>query len=110
MDNIKWWSKAASHMWRVFFQLERDGFHWDELSDATKRIYSACQKIYASRFTPSDQKVIKYYYNSRWGDDVYAVEDYSLRNNIPVNMIWMIVRRANRMIIEEFGLIDRREG
>lgn len=105
----EWWSKASSHMWRKFFKLEQEGFVWDELSESTRNIYTSCQKIYATRFSPQDQEIIRHYYSARWGDDVYAVEEYSLKHNIPVNMIWMIIRRANRLIIEEFGLLDKKE-
>ena len=43
------------------------------------------------------------------GDDIYAVEDYSAKHNIPVKVIWMVIRRANRTIMEEVGFLEKKE-
>ena len=49
------------------------------------------------------------YYTTRWGDDQYAVEDYALKNKIPVKVIWMVIRRANRTVMEECGFLEKKE-
>lgn len=105
--NIEWWRGTATHMWRKYFALERDGFDWDSLSLPDQRIYAICHYIF-SGLVKTDQDILRYYFTSRWGDDLYAVEDYSLKNNVPVKVIWMIIKKANRSVIEEFGLIERK--
>lgn len=109
MKNIEWWRSTATHMWRTYFAMERDGFVWDKLSLPNQRIYAVCHHVFLSRFVKTDQDILKYYFTSKWGDDLYAVEDYSAKHNIPVKVIWMVIRRANRTIIEEVGLIERRD-
>lgn len=109
MKNIEWWRSTANHMWRTFFALQRDGFDWDSLSLPNQKIYAVCQHIFLSKFVKTDQDILQMYFTTRWGDDQYAVEDYSLRNNIPVKVIWMVIRRANRSVMEEVGLLERKE-
>lgn len=109
MKNIEWWRGTANHMWRTYFALERDGFTWEDLSRPDQRIYAVCHHIYLKRFVKSDQDILRSYFTSRWGDDLYAVEDYSLKNNIPTKVIWMVIRRANRAVMEEAGFLERRE-
>ena len=110
MRNTDWWRGTATHMWRTYFSLERDGFDWDNLSLPERRIYAICNHVYLKSFVKTDQDILKYYFTSRWGDDLYAVEDYSLKNNIPTKVIWMVIRRANRTIMEECGFLERKEG
>lgn len=110
MKNIEWWRGAATHMWRTYFALERDGFDWDKLSQPDQKIYAICRHVYQKRFVTTDQDILRTYFTSRWGDDLYAVEDYSLKHNIPPKVIWMVIRRANRTIMEECGLLERKDG
>ena len=49
------------------------------------------------------------YFTSRWGDDLYEVGEYSKRNNIPENVIWIVINRANRVVMEELGLLEKKE-
>jgi len=108
VKSIEWWRPTAQHMWRTFFALERDGFDWDSLSDANKKTYAICQHIFLTNFVRTDQDILRMYFTSRWGDDLYAVEDYSLKHNIPVKVIWIVIHRANRTVIEALGLLDRK--
>ena len=116
MRSIEWWRTTAQHMWRTYFALKRkqeESFQNNELppetSDADIRIYKTCDKIYQNDFVKSDQDILKMYFTSRWGDDLYAVEDYSLKNDIPVKVIWIVIRKASRFVMEEIGLLDRKE-
>ena len=109
MRNIEWWRGTATHMWRTYFTLERDGFNWDKLSDPERRFYAICHHVYLKDFVKTDQDILKYYFTSRWGDDLYAVEDYALKNNIQTKVIWMVIRRANRTIMEECGFLERKD-
>lgn len=106
----EWWRSTATHMWRVYFAMERDGFDWDTLSLPDRRIYAVCHHVFLKRFVSTDQAILRMYFTSRWGDDRYAVEDYSARTNIPTTVIWMVIRRANRIVMEETGFLDRKEG
>lgn len=108
MKSVEWWRGTATHMWRTYFALERDGFTWENLSLPDQRIYAICNHVYRTRFVKSDQDILQYYFTSRWGDDLYAVEDYGLKNNIPTKVIWMVIRRANRTIMEECGFLEKR--
>lgn len=110
MKSVEWWRTTANHMWRTFFALERDGFIWNELSPSDQKIYAVCHCIFTHSFVKSDQDILRSYFTSRWGDDLYAVEDYSLKNNIPVKVIWMVIRKANRRVMEDLGLLERKEG
>ena len=105
-----WWRGTANHMWRTYFALERDGFNWDTLSLPDRRIYAVCHHIFLKRFVQTDQNILRMYFTSRWGDDRYAVEDYSARNGIPTTVVWMVIRRANRIAMEETGFLERKEG
>lgn len=110
MKNIEWWRGTAQHMWRTFFALLRESPEWESLSDVNKRTFAICHHIYSSKFVSSDQDILKMYFTSKWGDDLYAVEDYSLRHNVPTKVIWMVVRRANKLVMEEIGLLERKDG
>ena len=110
MKTVEWWRGTATHLWRTYFALERDGFNWDELSAPNKRNYAVCHYVYLKKFVKTDQDILRTYFTSKWGDDMYVVEDYSLRNNIPVKVIWMVIRRANRTVMEELGFLERKEG
>lgn len=110
MKSVEWWRGTANHMWRTYFALKRNGFNWDKLSLPDQRIYAVCNHLYEKRFVKSDQAILEMYFTTRWGDDQYAVEDYSLKNNIPVRVIWMVVKRANRIVMEQCGFLEAKEG
>lgn len=109
MGSIEWWRGTATHMWRTYFSLERDGFNWDKLSEPERKIYAICNHIYLKQFVKTDQDILKNYFTSRWGDDLYAVDEYSEKHKIPKSVIWMVIRRANRTVMEECGFLDRKE-
>lgn len=106
---IEWWRGTATHMWRTYFALQRDGFNWEKLSLPDQRIYAVCHHVFLSKFIKTDQEILQYYFTSRWGDDIYAVEDYSLKHGIPIKVIWMVIRRANRAVMEEVGFLERKD-
>ena len=109
MKSVEWWRTAATHCWRTYFALQRDGFSWDKLSLPDQKIYAVCHHLFLSKFVKTDQDILRFYFTSRWGDDIYAVEDYAAKNNIPVKVIWMVIRRANRAVMEEIGLLVKKE-
>lgn len=105
----EWWKDTANHMWRTYFALERDGFNWDNLTQPDRRIYAVCHHVFLKQFVPSDQNILRMYFTSRWGDDRYAVEDYSARTGVNTTVIWMVIRRARRLVMEETGFLVRKE-
>lgn len=109
MKNIEWWRGVSTHMWRTYFTLQNNGFDWDHLTNPERRIYAICHHVFLKYFVASDQKILQMYFTTRWGDDQYAVEDYALKNNIPTKVIWMVIRRANRTVMEECGFLERKD-
>lgn len=115
--SIEWWRSATQHMWRTYFALrnqQEEAVNKKTLppamSETDVRIYEICDNIYQNKFVRADQEILKMYFTSRWGDDLYAVEDYSLKHNIPVNVIWIVIRKASRFAMEDVGLLDKKEG
>ena len=104
----EWWRGTANHMWRTYFRFETNGFNWDKMSEPERKIYAVCHHIFLHRFVTTDQNILRMYFTSRWGDDRYAVEDYSARSGIPTTVIWMVIRRANRIVMEETGFLERK--
>ena len=120
VKNIEWWRSTAIHMWRTYFAVKRQQeqassnvvseiFVMKNMTDADKKIFAICHKVFTEQFVSSDQDILQMYFTSRWGDDQYAVEDYSLRKNVPTRVIWSVIRRANRRVIEDLGILERRE-
>ena len=109
MKNPEWWRSTANHMWRIYFNLQNNGFNWDNLSLSYRKIFAVCNHVFLKKCPAIDQNILRFYFSTRWGDDIYAVEDYSAKNNIPVKVIWMVIRRANRTLMEEIGLLDRKD-
>lgn len=105
----EWWRGTANHMWRVYFAMERDGFKWDDLSEPNRKIYAVCNHLFLKKFVATDQAILRMYFTSRWGDDRYAVEDYSARTGIPTTVIWMVIRRANKIVMQEIGLMPKED-
>lgn len=109
---VEWWRGTARHMWRTYFALKRqqecDNFP-PPISDSDLKIFEVCDKIYCNNFVKVDQDILKMYFTSRWGDDLYEVGEYSKRNNIPENVIWIVINRANRVVMEELGLLEKKE-
>lgn len=97
-------------MWRTFFAIEASSADWDSLPQSEKNIHAICNHIFRTRFVKTDQDILRTYFTSRWGDDLYTVEDYSIRKNIPTNVIWMVIKRANRNVIETLGILERKDG
>jgi len=105
----QWWKGTATHMWRVYFALERDGFVWENLSTPDRKIYAICHHLFLKKFVATDQAILRMYFTSHWGDDRYAVENYSAHTGIPTPVIWMVVNRANRRVMEETGFLEKKE-
>lgn len=112
MKNVEWWRGTANKMWRTYFTLKRqqeDGRDMSTISSAERKIFDICDRVLTEKFVHLDQDILRTYFTSRWGDDLYTVEDYSLKHNVPVNVIWIVIRRAMRTAMEETGLLDRKE-
>lgn len=108
MKNIDWWWDTAQHMWRTFFALEHEPD--DNMSSSAQYVCNICNTIIRTQFSDQDRIIMQEYYARRDCLDRYFVEDYSLKHNINPTVIWMIVRRANRAVIEALGIIEPKKG
>lgn len=104
-------------MWRVYFAIRNrqsncwgDPSFFSQMTVSEKFIYDTCDAVFKDKFARTDQEILEMYYTTKWGDDLYAVDEYSAKNNIPHNVIWRIIIRAERLVIEEAKLLDRKEG
>ena len=109
MKNVDWWRGTATHMWRTYFALKNNEFVWDKLTLPEQKIYAVCHHIFTTKCVKIDQEILQRYFTSRWGDDIYTVEDISAKSGQPVKVVWMVIRRANRSVMEEVGLLERKE-
>lgn len=110
--NIEWWKTTANHIWRSYFSLiSRYGDNPDNLtglSNAERNIYNACSSVRSKLHVSSDIDILQMFYTTPKGQEIYNVEDYSIRHNVPTTTIWHAVRHANRAVMEEIGLLDRK--
>ena len=108
----EWWKPTANHVWRVYFSLVRkqdadpDAFHAFTPSERT--IYNACNAVRRNLPLPGDANILRMFYTTPRGMEIHNVEDYSLRHSVPVAIIWKTVRYANRAVMTELGLLDRK--
>lgn len=105
----EWWRGTAQHMWRAFFSIERNMPNWDTLSDVNKKTYAICQHVYLSNFTKEDRELLKSVYSLHW-EKKYPVDACAEEKNISVNAVWIVVKRANRLVMETIGLLEKRGG
>lgn len=98
-------------MWKyVYFPNRTSESDRENLSGSEARAYTICDSVFHERFTKLDQQIVEMYYNRKWGDDVYVVEEYAKTHNIPLPVIWITIRRARREIMERMGILDKRKG
>lgn len=114
MKSKPWWRDSAYHIWRTYFALERDGVgkddqKWKKLSEPEKRFYALSHHIFRTQFVKTDQDILQMYFTSRWGDDQYEVKEYSEKTGIPESVIWMVISRAARAIMEACGFLEKKE-
>lgn len=116
MGKTEWWRSTAQHMWRAYFALKRkqeEAYQAKELppeiSDTDLKKFEICDRLFQNEFVKTDQDILRMYFSSRWGDDLYEVSEYSKAHNIPENVIWIVISRANRAVMEDLGLLDRKE-
>lgn len=116
MKAVEWWRSVATHMWRTYFSLEKEnleqdktGERWARVSSPDKKFYAICQDVLHNKFEEKDRNILRMYFTTPWGTDQHAVEDYSLRNNIPTTVIWIVIRRANRLVMESVGFLEKRQ-
>lgn len=98
-------------MWKsVYFPHKLSDSDRENLSGSEARAFSICDRVFRERFTAIDQQIVEMYYNRKWGDDQYVVEEYAKTHNIPLAIIWITIRRARREIMEQMGILDKRKG
>ena len=111
-QNTEWWKQTANHIWRTYFAILRSqGNNPDKLlrmSTSERTAYNACNIVCRNLPVSSDIDILRMYYTTPKGQELYNIDKYASDNNIHVNTIWNVVRHANRAVIEEIGLIDKR--
>ena len=87
---------------------QQNGTEPEKLSYSRENICEICGHVFNTMFTRMDQEILEMYYSTRWGDDRYNVEDYCQKHGVPDTVVWMVIRRAERLVIEDLGLLDRK--
>lgn len=110
--NAMWWRSTTDHMWRVYFALLRTYSNIPDdltsLSKAELNTYNICHSVCSALPVQSDIDILQMYYTTPKGMEIHNIEQYSLAHNVPVYIIWKAIRHANRAVIEELGLLDKR--
>lgn len=100
----EWWKQTAQHMWRVYFRTQHKP---DTLTAAEQKTCTICDAAFLSLPEP-DRDIVRTFYSSRHHDAQYTVDAYSQAHDIPSDTIWIVITRANRILIEHTGLLDRK--
>lgn len=112
MRAIEWWKGTANHLWRSYFViLTRCGNDPDQLvslSGVDRMTYNLCKAVRDSLPVPSDIDIIRMYYTTPKGQELSAVEQYAHDHNLTTQVVWNALRHANRAVIEELGLLDKK--
>ena len=90
---------AVKHMWR-FYVRHRDAL-LDELSDASRRAWSSCFRVY-SRLPDQDKQIADAYFGTQWGE--------SVKLSVPSAVIEKTVARICRLTAVQYGLADDTAG
>lgn len=106
-----WYYGTATHMWRRYMNIRRHeqvNGQKPDMSFADRTKYDICEKA-LSRIAKEDRDIVVTCFSSNRDYIPYMVENYSLKNNIPVKVVWTVIYKANRILMEELGLLDRKE-
>ena len=107
MKKVEWWRGTANNAFRTYFYVISEG-RQDRMTPSEQKKYVACDKV----FREADEQlkhVLTKFYSAKWGDDRYFVEDYSEKIGIDESFVWIMINSARRAVMEELGLLDRRE-
>lgn len=108
-----WWKPTANHVWRTYFSIlcaqDANPDKLIPMSHADRTAYNICDTVCRNLPVPSDIHILRMYYTTPRGQELHNIEDFSLKNNVPIHIIWKAVRHANRAVMEELGLIDRKQ-
>lgn len=105
----EWWRGTAQHMWRAFFSMERHRKDTEKLSDVNRKTYDACNYVYQRKFTEEDREILRMFFSPHRNSD-YPIEEYAKEHNMSVNAVWIVIKRANRLVMETVGLLEKRVG
>ena len=101
-----WWRGTARYMWRKYFDAQPLR---PDTPASCVRICTICETVMC-RLSQQDREIMKCYFTSRWGDDLYTVEECAARIGVPVNVVGIVVSHACRAVIEALGLMERKGG
>lgn len=103
MGEFQWWKSLSIHMWRAYFAFRADPGLIN--TPAKKRKYDACHAAYI-RFPERERDILQTYFTAKWGDRIYVAEEYAASSGIPINSIYHVINRAERLAVELVGLLD----
>lgn len=101
LSDTEWWSGTAKHMWRSYFVMLRKKQPRSSIPELN--IFSACNTVY-SHFDLAARNVLESYYYVRAPAETIAARYGSSKYDV-----MNIIARANRAVIEEIGLAERKE-
>ena len=109
MKKNEWWRGTATHMWRLFFAINRNKTDLSSLTESARYIYNTCYTVYTEKLSAFEQDAIRTYASSRWEDTIRTVESYAAQNTLQLDDVWNAIRKTNRITVETLGLIDRKD-
>ena len=106
MRQSDWWWDTAQHMWRTYFVIRHT--QESDLDRSEKYILSVCDYVFSHVPIP-DRPVLQDYFTPRRSLDTLFVSQYAKDHGIHAGILWIIIRKANRAVIETIGLLDKKE-
>lgn len=112
MTDIKWWHGTAIHIWKAYFAMKRNNVSTSGPDDSVvnRKITVTCDHILQTRFSPLDRDIIESFFSAPYGSELRTVENYSITHNVSIELIWKVVKRAYRIVAEEYQLLEKKEG
>ena len=109
MKHVDWWKNAATHIWRSYFAMKRDGVKPN--TDTKRKTHFLCGRI-LQEFNNEDVEFLEGYFLTEWGQDAVYLDRYSAETGMGKVYLWRLVEDANRRFFEECGLLEpqRKDG
>lgn len=106
----EWYRDVADLAWKEFFRKERERDAFINYSHLSQPLFEACRKIYLEKCTVEDQRIVRAYYDRKWGDGIFALEEFAEQEGIPIDGCWHAIRRVRRFLMQEMKLLERNGG
>lgn len=103
----EWYRDVADLAWKEYFRREREGDAFTNYSHMAPRLFDTCGTIYTSKCTGLDQRIIRAYYDRKWGDGIFALEEFAEQEGISSGACWHTIRWARRALMIRVQLLER---